>query len=83
MSLLLGLYIGSIMTMSLFVYLSVIIPGNISFVTVVVRILAVLFSIFNFFMLGVLIHHWIKMTKEEKSPIRPNNMKFNSFDEEA
>ncbi len=66
MSLLLGLYIGSIMTMSLFVYLSVIIPGNISFVTVVVRILSVLFSIFNFFMLGVLIYHWIKMTKEEK-----------------
>ena len=65
-SLLLGLYIGSIMTMSLFVYLSIILPGDISFAIVVVRILAVLFSIFNFFMLGVLVYHWVKLIKEEK-----------------
>ncbi len=63
---LLGLYLGTFLSMAFFISLCIKLPDEVSFLCIISRIFAILFTVLNFFFFGVLIYEWVKQLKEEK-----------------
>ncbi len=63
---LLGLYLGTFLSMAFFISLCIKFPDEVSFLCIISRIFAILFTVLNFFFFGVLIYEWVKQLKEEK-----------------